>query len=511
MSETDLYNVQRLGHQLAKELACRGCSVIIADKVDARRTVEDLIKETHNPKISYRIVDFGSFASVRKFAENLKNDIDQLDILCNNAGTGILTNDLTEDGVQSMMQINYFSHFLLTHLLLDLLLKSTQGRIVHTSSMAAYLEDLSEENLSFRTYSYKTPLCLAAYGNSKLALAIMSKILSEKLRDTRITSNCLHPGIVKTKIYGCTFSNKIVTGYLLWVWAMLFGKNIEEGVQTMLNLACADELETISGEFFMECRSVLQPSKVYDKKFCTAIWNLSEKYVNLQESEKIEAVINRSIGYQTALQLASKMWTILIADKYELEDTKHEIITRTANCKIFTYYLDLGCFSSVRTFANSIKKEHKKIDVLINNAGIFKALEETTVDNLNPIWQINHLGPFLLTVLLADLLKRAAPSRVIFMASSGAFFHTLDRNTIPDLRSRDASNILEPARTYYNSKLYNMIVCKELSQKMGKHNVTSNCLHPGMTNSGLLLNGFNLQCFRPIAHKLVSLFTQVKI
>uniref|UniRef100_A0AAR5PXM5 Uncharacterized protein n=2 Tax=Dendroctonus ponderosae TaxID=77166 RepID=A0AAR5PXM5_DENPD len=202
------------------------------------------------------------------------------------------------------------------------------------------------------------------------------------------------------------------------------------------------------------------------------------------------------------------MWTILIADKYELEDTKHEIITRTANCKIFTYYLDLGCFSSVRTFANSIKKEHKKIDVLINNAGIFKALEETTVDNLNPIWQINHLGPFLLTVLLADLLKRAAPSRVIFMASSGAFFHTLDRNTIPDLRSRDASNILEPARTYYNSKLYNMIVCKELSQKMGKHNVTSNCLHPGMTNSGLLLNGFNLQCFRPIAHKLVSLFTQ---
>lgn len=164
--------------------------------------------------------------------------------------------------------------------------------------------------------------------------------------------------------------------------------------------------------------------------------------------------------------------------------------------------------------------------MLINNAGIFKALEEKTVDNLNPIWQINHLGPFLLTTLLAgncctrlyhrsiytivDLLKKAAPSRVIFLASSGAFFHTLHRKTIADLRENDASNVLEPARTYYNSKLYNMIICKELSQKIGKYNVTSNCLHPGMTNSGFLLNGFNLQCFSPVAHKILAMFTQVK-
>lgn len=71
-------------------------------------------------------------------------------------------------------------------------------------------------------------------------------------------------------------------------------QNVEEGVQTMLHLACADDLKTISGQFFMECRSVVQPSKVYDKKFRTAIWDLSEKYVNLRESEKIDAVINSS-------------------------------------------------------------------------------------------------------------------------------------------------------------------------------------------------------------------------
>lgn len=107
-----------MGHQLAKELACRGCSVIMADKVDAKRTVEDLIKETQNPKIFHRIVDFGSFESVRKFADNLKNDFEHLDILFNNVGTGVFAEVLTEDGVQSIMQINYFSHFLLTNLLM---------------------------------------------------------------------------------------------------------------------------------------------------------------------------------------------------------------------------------------------------------------------------------------------------------------------------------------------------------------------------------------------------------
>lgn len=92
-----------------------------------------------------------------------------------------------------------------------------------------------------------------------------------------------------------------------------------------------------------------------------------------------------------------------MADKQDLQEAKEQILAKTSNVNIFTYHVDLGCFRSVRKCADDIKRTQDRLDVLINNAGIFQSSLQKTVDDLNPVMQVNHLGPYLLTTLLTGI------------------------------------------------------------------------------------------------------------
>lgn len=110
-------------------LASRGCKVIIAD-CNVDESIRDaIIKETNNPNIFLKYINLASFKSVREFAHDLKKSEDKIDILINNAGTGKGVSALTEDGVGFTMQVNYYSAFLLTHLLLGTELYSYNGLV----------------------------------------------------------------------------------------------------------------------------------------------------------------------------------------------------------------------------------------------------------------------------------------------------------------------------------------------------------------------------------------------
>lgn len=92
--------------------------MIIAD-CNVDESIKDAIyKETHNPNIILKYVNLASFKSVREFAEDITNSERKLDILINNAGVARGQSVKTEDGINLTMQVNYYSAFLLTHLLL---------------------------------------------------------------------------------------------------------------------------------------------------------------------------------------------------------------------------------------------------------------------------------------------------------------------------------------------------------------------------------------------------------
>src|SRR5947208_5800781 len=128
---------------------------------------------------------------------------------------------------------------------------------------------------------------------------------------------------------------------------------------------------------------------------------------------------NSGIGKATALGLAKLDATVVIVsrDKDKGEAALLEIRTRSGNKSVDAMVADLSSQDSVRELAHDFKARYKKLHVLINNAGVFLPRRVITVDGFEATFATNHLGHFLLTNLLLDMLEASAPSRVINMTS----------------------------------------------------------------------------------------------
>ncbi|KAL1495083.1 hypothetical protein ABEB36_010557 [Hypothenemus hampei] len=281
-----------LGLQTALILASRGARVIIADKIDGSKAKKKIIDKTHNTNIVTKYLDLASLASVRKFAKDINSTEERLDILINNAGVGSVINKYTEDGLHPTMQINHLGPFLLTHLLTDLLKKSAPSRIIFVSSASAFITNLTVDNVNYPKNHpmslYRTTLI---YGNSKLCNVIAANGFAERLKDSGVTSNSLHPGLVNTDIFLKTGSFLGLKSFAqLFKNTILFayGKNIDEGAQTIIHLALCNKLRDVTGKHFWDCRLFPSPPGTWNKKFAESIWERSEELVGLKPEEKLK-------------------------------------------------------------------------------------------------------------------------------------------------------------------------------------------------------------------------------
>lgn len=144
--------------------------------------------------------------------------------------------------------------------------------------------------------------------------------------------------------------------------------------------------------------------------------------------------------------------------------------------------LDLSSFKSVRDFATDIIATESRLDVLINNAGYAESFKSAkSADDIELTMATNHYGPFLLTNLLVDLLKKSGPSRIVIVASSLYYFCKAD------LENLNPVSVL-PVFIYYASKYANIMFSTELSKQLEGSNVTVNCLHPGIIDTGIWRN-----------------------
>lgn len=110
------YAFTGIGYQIVLALAQRGCRVIIVDKNEDSKLLENIFKETKNRNILFKYVDLSSFSSVRALAKYINTNEEKLDILINNAGIANVSK-ITEDGFDMILQVNYLSAFLLTCLI----------------------------------------------------------------------------------------------------------------------------------------------------------------------------------------------------------------------------------------------------------------------------------------------------------------------------------------------------------------------------------------------------------
>ncbi|KAG5897812.1 hypothetical protein JTB14_011812 [Gonioctena quinquepunctata] len=281
-----------IGYETALDFAKRGARVILAcrDENRARLACEKIIKETNNTDVIYKLVDLASFSSVRKFAEDVNKNESHLDILVNNAGAGRLGDQRTEDDIPIVLQINYFSHFLLTNLLLDLL-KKTPSRIVNVAAIGAKLGSINLKELT----AYKGDS--GQYITSKLCQILFTIELASRLQNTNVTSYSLHPGVIKTEIFRNMEAWKRRTILFL---IDVFYKTATEGAQTQIYCAIENGLEQHSGQHFHDCKLVKRYKSASDPALAKAVWEESERIVGLKNTKDNT---NKFWIYQTSKSL----------------------------------------------------------------------------------------------------------------------------------------------------------------------------------------------------------------
>ena len=184
---------------------------------------------------------------------------------------------------------------------------------------------------------------------------------------------------------------------------------------------------------------------------------------------------NSGIGKVTARELARQGATVVLGCRNEGRGTaaRDELRRDTGRTDIELLLVDLASEASIRDFAQEVLSRYDRLDVLVNNAGVYLPKRQTTMDGFEATFGINHLGTFLLTHLLLDRLKTTAPSRVVTLSSAG---HMGGRIDFDDLM---AERRYVPMRVYCNSKLANLLFARELARRLDGTGVTSNAVHPG--------------------------------
>jgi NAD(P)-dependent dehydrogenase (short-subunit alcohol dehydrogenase family) len=211
---------------------------------------------------------------------------------------------------------------------------------------------------------------------------------------------------------------------------------------------------------------------------------------------------NQGIGKATAMALAAEGASLVLvcrnADKARGAIADIERAGGAGAPKVELLVGDIGSQADIRRVAAEFKTKHQRLDVLINNAGVIVTSRRTTVDGLEETFAINHLGYFLLTDLLVDVLKASAPSRVVSVSSEA---HRSGRMTWDDLQF--ATRKYSAIGAYGQSKLANILFTRELARRLEGSGVTANCLHPGVIASGF---GSTYGGFAKILAKVASPF-----
>ena len=206
---------------------------------------------------------------------------------------------------------------------------------------------------------------------------------------------------------------------------------------------------------------------------------------------------NTGIGKETAVDLARRGARVIIGCRNLLKgkEALNEIKERSGNSNVFLEELDLASLKSVRTFADKILNRESRLDVLINNAGVMMCPYQKTEDGFEMQFGTNHLGHFLLTMLLLDRLKRSQPSRIINVSSSA---HRMGSDKI-NFADINFEKSYDRWAAYYNSKLANVLFTRELSKRLEGTHVTVNALHPGVVTTELQRHMFlSSSLFYPI-------------
>lgn len=193
-----------------------------------------------------------------------------------------------------------------------------------------------------------------------------------------------------------------------------------------------------------------------------------------EESKKIALVTgaNSGMGKATAAALADQGFKVIMLCRNQARgETALQELKEVADRDLHLMLCNLGSMNDIRRFTDDLKSIYSHLDVLVNNAGVISLKRKLTEDGLEEQFGVNHIGHFLLTLRLLELMK--AGSRIV-VVSSGA--HKVGRIHFNDINLKWGYNVIT---AYSQSKLANILFARELAERVKDRGITVNCCHPG--------------------------------
>lgn len=291
-----------IGAETARVLAKRGAKLVLPAR--SRKAAEDtkarILSEFPDSKIILMSLDLSSFSSVKSFVSEFESLSLPINLLINNAGRFSHEHAITEDGIEMSFATNYLGHFLLTELLLEKMIvtaKSTgvQGRIVNVSSSIHgwFSGDLIRYlGIITRDKSQYDPT--RAYALSKLANVLHTKELSLKLKqmEANVTVNCVHPGIVRTRL---TRDREGILTDLAFLLASKLLKTIPQAAATTCYVATHPKLVNVSGKYFSDCNEASTSKLGSNSNEAARLWSASQLMISSDSKAVFDPLIGREL------------------------------------------------------------------------------------------------------------------------------------------------------------------------------------------------------------------------
>ncbi|NLI73787.1 MAG: SDR family NAD(P)-dependent oxidoreductase [Euryarchaeota archaeon] len=256
-----------IGKRVAHDLAIKGTEVLIHGRSPDKGAyvTDEIIQSTGNERLQYFNADFSSLNNVRQLAHDLEGI--NIDILINNAGIGAgppgSGREVSREGYELRMAINYLAPFLLTHLMIPNL-QGSSSRVINVASLGQRYVDLNDLMMIHNYDGWD------AYGQSKLALIMFTIDMAARLNDTSITINAVHPGSL------------LNTNMVKEIGTPPQG-DVQEGADSIMFLATSPDLEGITGRFFDHTHETEAYNQAYDSVIREELYHKSLELTGIRE------------------------------------------------------------------------------------------------------------------------------------------------------------------------------------------------------------------------------------
>ncbi|XP_073000667.1 short-chain dehydrogenase TIC 32 B, chloroplastic-like [Typha latifolia] len=279
-----------IGAETARVLARGGARLVLSARSlkAAAETKARIGEEFPGAEIIVLPLDLSSLSSVRTFVCRFLSLQLPLNLLINNAGKFSFEHAISEDGIEMTFATNYLGHFLLTKLLLDKMVETAkvtgiEGRIVNvSSSIHGWFSGDGIQYLDLITRK-KIPYCATrAYALSKLANVLHTKELAERLKEIggNVTVNCVHPGIVRTRL--TRDREGVITDLVFFLTSKLL-KTIPQAAATTCYVATHPRVAGVSGKYFADCNEASPSSSATNRHEATRLWRVSDSIVSARQ------------------------------------------------------------------------------------------------------------------------------------------------------------------------------------------------------------------------------------